>query len=126
MKPWRSTVYWFASHSFLSLLSENPEPLSRGGTTHSGLGPATSIILQEDAPQACLWAHQKEGLSQSPFLDNWNLCRVDQKLTSTLTVRRQEVALCDSSVTPAHRMRALACHQQPCLFLFFVRNVGSG
>lgn len=83
---------WLSQSAFL----ENPEPPAwDGGTTLSGLDSSTSIINQEDAPQTCPQPNLMEGLSQFLFLDNWSLCHVDQKLTSTLTSGGQEAAVSD-------------------------------
>ena len=48
-RPW--AVYWLIPYGLLSLLSYTiQDHVSRGTTTHSGLGPHTSIINQEKWP----------------------------------------------------------------------------
>jgi hypothetical protein len=48
---WRNTACWFAFGGTLSLLSYITQAYSpRGSTTHSRLGPPTSIINQEHDP----------------------------------------------------------------------------
>lgn len=46
-------AYWLAPHGFLCLLFHIiADHLARAGTTRSELGPTTSIVNQENAPQA--------------------------------------------------------------------------
>lgn len=48
-------LYWLAPCDFLSLLSQIPRDYRpRAGTAHSGRGPSTSNINQENAPPTCL------------------------------------------------------------------------
>lgn len=44
-KPWRNSTQWVSQFAFLPTLNHPPG----GGTTHTGLGPSTSVINQENA-----------------------------------------------------------------------------
>lgn len=68
---------WFAQ--FVLLQDHQP----RGGTARSDLGPPTSLINQENGPQACPHADLMEAFSQvrSLFPNDSNLCQGDTVLT---------------------------------------------
>lgn len=53
-RPWDNGAYGLPSHGLLSLLSYiAPHELSRGGTSHNGFGPPTSVINEENTTQPC-------------------------------------------------------------------------
>lgn len=60
--------------SLFSYITQNSQP--RGGTAYSGLGPLTSVINQENAPQPSLM----EAFSELRFLftNDPGLCQVDK------------------------------------------------
>lgn len=73
----RNAAYWLVLCGVLSLFSyitQNSQP--RGGTAYSGLGPLTSVINQENAPQPSLM----EAFSELRFLftNDPGLCQVDR------------------------------------------------
>lgn len=71
--PWRSVQAPHSSLYFLPIAAQDYLPW--GGTTHSELGPPTSLIInQEDALHICLQA-----IPQSWFLvpDDSSLCQLD-------------------------------------------------
>lgn len=75
-----SSVAW--SSCFLILLLQDHLP--RGGTTHSRLGPLTSIVSQENALMACSRDSLVEEYSQRSFPQNDSrLYHADIKLAST-------------------------------------------
>lgn len=47
-EPWRNAACWLVLHGFLSCFLV-PGKMPRGGTTHSELGPPTSIINDKHA-----------------------------------------------------------------------------
>lgn len=57
----------------------HPGSLTGAGTAHHGLGPGTSIIYQENAPEACLKAH----VIEVPVSQMIQLSQVDKNLTRT-------------------------------------------
>lgn len=69
-------------------LNTTQDHQSRDRTTHSALDPPT-LINQDNATLACLWANLMESSSQlmSFFPDDINLCQVDKRnliITATL------------------------------------------
>ena len=62
--PWKRTAYWPA-FSYLSYISQ--DHLHKGGTAHSGLGPPTSIINQENAPKGLPTGSLMEAIPQLRF-----------------------------------------------------------
>lgn len=54
--PWRKAAYWLSQRlivqlAFLYSHTSQDHHLSRDGTVHSGLGPSTSINIQDNPPQ---------------------------------------------------------------------------
>lgn len=77
MKEWCCPVYFHALFDLLSYTGQGY--LSRGGTTHSKLGPSISIIIQKNTPQIFPVGQAYEGifLIKIPFL------QICVKLTKT-------------------------------------------
>jgi hypothetical protein len=48
--PWTGAAYWLAPHGLLNLLSYNPGPQPRDGTTHNGLDPPPHQLLVKKMP----------------------------------------------------------------------------
>lgn len=52
-RPWGKAACWFVPHDLLNLLSYSIQAYpSKGGTAHGDIGPSTSTVDQEHAPQA--------------------------------------------------------------------------
>lgn len=94
---------FLALQCLLSLLSYSTQDhLTRSGTTHHRLGPLTSLINKENAPQVCLQANLMELFPQltPPCLrgpkpvsnwgeklnsvEPWTLCMLDKNSTTEL------------------------------------------
>lgn len=88
--PRRLLLYWLAPQDLLSLFSYTPQDhQSRGGTTHNGLPPATSITKKMHPRRACgptgLRANHMDTFSSLSFLssDSSSLCQADKTWTIT-------------------------------------------
>ena len=76
---WNKRTAYSSRFALLSATAQAHFP--RGGTTHTELGPPTSI--KKMSSQACLHTNLKDTLSQLRFFfpNNSSLCQVDKKQT---------------------------------------------
>ena len=93
MREWRLLAF---------LYNPGTTYLSKGGSTHSGLGPPKPIMNQESstgAPQACLQTSLIEAFSQLKFLFlDSNLCKQTNQDKITLDIHTNYVGLLDKGV----------------------------
>lgn len=85
MKAWATEEYCsLACSSLLAQSAFHITHLLRDATAHSGLGPSTSIINQENVPQTCLQANLMQVFSQLRFIfpDDPGLCQFVKTLNS--------------------------------------------
>ena len=63
-----NAAYWPVPYGLLSLVSYSTQDhLPRDSTAHSEMGPPTSLINQENVPQACSQVNLLEAFSQRRF-----------------------------------------------------------
>lgn len=70
-KPWRNIVFLLVPHGLFNMLSYRLQTNHQSGvgTTHSGLGPPTAIINQDNSLNLC----QMEGFYQLLFFSRMTL-----------------------------------------------------